>query len=258
MHRLEDEHWWYRALRDRIDIALDRWAPGFRTLLDAGCGTGGVLQHLKQRRPQTRLIGFDLSADALRRCRSRGFSSLARGSVNDVAFRSAVFDVVTSQDVLYFEGIEDERAVAELARVLAPGGVLILNLPAFEFLRGSHDVFVKTRRRYTRKQVAELVRAAGLEILTATYWNAPLMPVVAAVRRLRTNRAEVPESDLRPVHRWLNRILYALVRLEAVWLRSGTLPFGSSVLCVARKITLCEEASPIGANTVRPSMAGQK
>jgi SAM-dependent methyltransferase len=244
MHRLEDEHWWYRALRDRIDIALDRWAPGFRSLLDAGCGTGGVLQHLQERRPEARLIGFDLSPDALRRCRSRGFAALARASVNDVAFRSAAFDVVTSHDVLYFEGIDDERAIAELTRVLAPGGILVLNLPAFEFLRGAHDEFVRGRRRYTRREVEMFLRDAGLDVLTATYWNAPLMPAVAVVRRLRRHRAHAAESDLRPLPRWLNRLLYALVRLEAVWLRSGTLPFGSSVLCVAGKPKLAARAVP--------------
>jgi len=235
MHRLEDEHWWYRSLRDRIDIALDRWAPGCRCLLDAGCGTGGVLRHLRERRPDARLFGFDLSPDALRRCRSRGFADLARASVNDVAFRSAAFDVVASHDVLYFEGIDDDQAVGELARVLAPGGILILNLPAFEFLRGAHDEFVRTRRRYTRTAVAGLIADAGLELLAATYWNAPLFPAIAAVRWMRRHRDAVPESDLRAVKPWLNRVLYAVVRLEARWLRFGTVAFGTSVFAVARK-----------------------
>ena len=235
MYRFEESYWWYRALRDRIDLALDAYAPGFHSLLDAGCGTGGVLLHLRERSASLRLVGLDLSAQALERCRARRLPLLARASVNDVAFRSACFDVVTSHDVLYFEAIDDERALAELSRVLAAGGILVLNLPAFECLRGAHDDFVKTRRRYTRADVVRLVRASGLEVVRATYWNAVLFPAIALVRRLRRSRAQVPESDLRPIAGWLNRMLYGLLRLEASWLRRGTLPFGTSVFCVARK-----------------------
>jgi ubiquinone/menaquinone biosynthesis C-methylase UbiE len=235
IYRLEGEYWWYRALRDRIHALLDRYAPGFRSLLDAGCGTGGVLEDLRARHPSAHLVGLDSSAYALERCRTRGLDLLVRASINDLSLRSRSFDVVTSHDVLYFEGIDDERAVGELARVLAAGGVLVLNLPAFEFLRGAHDEFVKTRRRYTRSEVLKLVGGAGLEVLRATYWNAALFPAVALVRRLRRSRAQASESDLRPIPAWANRLLHGLLRLEAAWLRHRTLPFGTSVLCVARK-----------------------
>jgi SAM-dependent methyltransferase len=235
MYRLEEGYWWYRGLRDRIAFLLDAHAPHFQSLLDAGCGTGGVLHRLRELRPQARLVGLDASPFALRRCRSRGFRLLARASVNEPGFRSESFDVVTCNDVLYFEGVDDERALAELARVVAPGGVLVLNLPAFEFLRGAHDEFVSTRRRYTRSDVARLVVGAGLRVVRITYWNAALFPVVALVRQLRKTRKHTLESDLRPISATLDRLLYALLRLEAVWLRYGSLPFGTSVLCVARK-----------------------
>ena len=214
---------------------LDTHARGFRSLLDAGCGTGGVLDELRVRHPNARLVGLDFSPHALEHCRTRGLGLLVRASVNDLGLRSGAFDVVTSHDVLYFEGIDDERAVAEFARVLTPGGVLVLNLPAFEFLRGAHDEFVKTRRRYTRTDVLRLAHGAGLEVLQATHWNAVLFPAVALVRRLRKSRAQTSQSDLRPISPRVNRLLYGFLRLEAAWLRHGSLPFGTSVLCVARK-----------------------
>src|SRR5437016_6241316 len=235
MYRLEEGYWWYRGLRDRIALVLDAHAPTFHALLDAGCGTGGVLHGLGELHPRARLVGLDASPFALRRCRLRGCRLLARASVDEQGFRSASFDVVTCNDVLYFEGIDDRRAIAELARVLSPGGILVLNLPAFEFLRGAHDEFVSTRRRYTRNDVTRLVGGVGLRIVRITYWNAALFPVVALVRRLRKTRKHALESDLRPISPTLNRMLYALLRLEAVWLRHRSLPFGTSVLCVARK-----------------------
>jgi SAM-dependent methyltransferase len=235
MYRLEERYWWYRALRDRIVWLLDAYAPRARTFLDAGCGTGAVLQELRRRRPGARFVGLDLSPHALERCRMRSLPLLVRASVNDLPIRSGVFDVVTSQDVLYFEGIDDHRTLAEFARVLGAEGTLVLNLPAFELLRGAHDEFVKGRRRYTVAEVGELLRGAGFLLLFASYWNAALFPAVALVRRLRRTRAETRESDLRPLPDGLNRIFYALLRIEAAWLRHGTLPFGTSVLAVARK-----------------------
>jgi len=235
MYRLEATYWWYRALRDRVDMALDSFCPRFATLLDAGSGTGGLLDHLRARHPGARLAGIDLSADALALSRRRGLEPLACGSVNALPFRSDRFDVVVSNDVLYFAGIDDDRAVADFARVLAPGGVLLLNLPAFELLRGSHDEFVKGRRRYTRRDILAIVQRAALEPLRATYWNALLFPAIAMVRSLRRRREQVAESDLRPLAPRWNALLYRLTRAEAVWLRHGSLPFGTSVFCVARK-----------------------
>ena len=101
--------------------------------------------------------------------------------------------------------------------------------------RPSSSPSTATRRRYTRTDVLRLAHGAGLEVLQATYWNAVLFPAVALVRRLRKSRAQTSQSDLRPISPRVNRLLYGFLRLEAAWLRHGSLPFGTSVLCVARK-----------------------
>src|SRR5262249_38126052 len=147
-----------------------------RSFLDAGCGTGAMLQSLRQRRPEARVVGLDLSPFALERSRRRAAPHLVRGSIDELPIRSATFDVVTSHDVLYFEGIDDHEALCEFARVLVVDGTLILNLPAFDWLRGAHDDFVSGRRRYTREAIEALLSAAGFDVLFVSYWNAVLFP----------------------------------------------------------------------------------
>ena len=120
-----------------------------------------------------------------------------------------------------------------LFRSLRDGGVLILNLPAFEILRGSHDRFVSGRRRFTRGEVRALLQAKGFDIVWISYWNAALFPIVLFFRLV--SRRGSRESDLRPLAPVWNRLLAGILKAEAAWLRRGTLPVGTSVFCVARK-----------------------
>jgi ubiquinone/menaquinone biosynthesis C-methylase UbiE len=233
MYRFEREYWWYHGLHRLVRNAVRDHARGFRSLLDAGCGTGGVLRQLREEHPRARLVGIDVSRDGLGFCRDNGVEALVRCSVNDLGLRSGSFDVVTCQDVLYFEGIDESRAVGEIHRVLRDEGVLILNLPAFEILRGSHDRFVSTRRRFTRGEVRTLLQAGGFEIVWITYWNAALFPIVLFLRLV--SRRGRRESDLRPLAPFWNRLLAGILKAEAAWLRCGTLPVGTSVFCAARK-----------------------
>jgi SAM-dependent methyltransferase len=133
---------------------------------------------------------------------------------------------------------DDARALAELARVLRPGGRLCLNLPAYRWLAGEHDLAVETKRRYTRGEVGALLRAAGFAPERLTYWNAALLPAVAAARALSRRRGRgsgEARSDVR-VPPWpINRALLALVRAEGRLLRRIDLPAGSSILGVARR-----------------------
>ncbi|MGH7899836.1 MAG: class I SAM-dependent DNA methyltransferase [Candidatus Binatia bacterium] len=234
MYHLEESYWWYRGLHEITRDAIARHAPGFESLLDAGCGTGGLLRLLREWRPHARFVGSDFSPHALDFSGRRGFPELVRGRVDALAFRSAAFDVVACNDVLYFEGVDVDRALDEIARVLGPRGVLAINLPAFELLRGSHDRFVHGVRRFTRREMRDRLANAGFEILQASYWNATLFPLIAVLRLLR-RRESVAESDLRPLAPFANQTLLGVVRLEARWLRRSNLPFGTSIHCVARK-----------------------
>lgn len=258
----EEGFWWYRGLHRLVEDELRRALPGRPghgpsrrdaraaavnpaavtaarplRILDAGCGTGGMTRRLATLGEVT---GLDWSPLALDLARRRGPHRWTRGSVERLPFRDDTFDFVVSLDVLYHRSVQsDLAALLEFRRCLRPGGSLILNLPAFESLRSTHDAAIHTARRYRRGPLASLLRAAGLAPSRATHWNAFLFPGLAAVRwmRRRAGLAEGPAatSDVRPVPAAVNRLLGGVLALERAWLARWDLPVGLSVLAVARK-----------------------
>jgi len=234
MFEAEERHWWYAGMR-AISFALlaDHWPKREGSLLlDAGCGTGNILGRLER---HGRAVGVDLSEDAVEFSASRGVV-VVRGSLVALPFRSGRFDVVTCFDVLYHRWIADDRAaLVELTRVLKPGGLLLLRLPAFEWLRRAHDEAVFTRHRYTRGEVRALLAAAGLEVIRATYCNSLLLPMVVLRSRLDSLFGGAQQSDLRPLPWPLAPAFRGLLETEARLLRHVSLPLGASVMALGRK-----------------------
>ena len=235
MHAAEERQWWYAGMR-AISFALLGDAPltsgtGAPRLLDSGCGTGSILRHLANR---SRAVGVDLSAEAVRLARGRG-AAVARAELLALPFPDATFDCVTSLDVIYHRWVRDDAAaIREMARVLRPGGVLLLRVPALKMLRGAHDEAVHSRHRYTRGEVRRLLAAEGFQVLRATYANSLLLPVLAARRaldRLTGRRG----SDVAVLPAPLEWAFGAALRLEARLVPRMSLPVGASVFALARK-----------------------
>jgi ubiquinone/menaquinone biosynthesis C-methylase UbiE len=234
MAQIEDRYWWYRNLRRRVASALRAEVAGAppRRILDVGCGTGANASALRVVFPASVVVGMDVAATALLHTRRRGVSPLVRGSANELPFRDGVFDVVLIADVLNVAAVNDSTALREAHRVLRSGGVLAANVPAFEWLRGAHDVAVHTARRYRRAEVARLLVTAGFAVRRLTYWNALLLPVAWVVRRLR----RTPASDLAaPLPRPINEGLAGVMVVEDWLARWLPVPFGTSVFAVASK-----------------------
>lgn len=227
MRRVEDEHWWYQVLRGLVVDALQRHAQGGRRLLDAGCGTGGMLARLGDW--ETR--GCDLSAEAVELCRERGLRQVIVSSVHEMPFEDGFFDAVLALDVLYHAQVDPARALDEMRRVLGPGGLLIVNVPAFECLRGAHDDAVEGARRYRLQALLRQLVAHGFDAVEAYYWNAWLF-LPLWLRRL-TSSAEAGDLSLPPA--WLNRLLVRIGRVDAVLCRHWHIPFGTSAFVVARR-----------------------
>lgn len=242
--RLEEKHWWYAGLRAFVRSSLVRYLEaddGNATILDAGCGAGKLLEELSGIY-KGQAVGMDLSSISLALCKERStigcpIGKLVNSSVSELPFKDESFNAVVSLDVLYHRGVTDDvAALKEFKRVLKDDGIVIVNLAAYDFLKGPHDTVVHARERYTREKLITRVEAAGLKIERVTYRNTLLFPFFVAVRTLqRFSSAKTKESDLSMPAPPVNTILRMILALENALLSSVNLPFGSSIFCVARK-----------------------
>ena len=228
MDEAEGRMWWYRALHRRL---LDAVAPVHGDLLDAGCGTGGFLAVLQDQRPDLRRFGLEWDATAAARARAKSSAAIARGSVNALPFADGCFDAAVSADVLCHAAVDPLAALAEIRRVLKPGGRIVLNLPAYQWLMSAHDRQVHNARRFTARGAARMLRHAGFGGIRSGYWNGLLLPLMAAQRKILTRGESV--SDVAPFPPWLDGSLLAVTKFER-HLRVP-LPFGGSVLAIAER-----------------------
>lgn len=238
MYGVEDRHWWYLGMTAITRGLLDKFVGCGTdlTILDAGCGTGAGLDYLRN---YGTAFGIDFSPEALRFCRKRGLSRLAQASVTDLPFADASFDLITSFDVLSEAGPgKDEQGLDEFLRVLKPGGHVLLRLPAYAWLHGGHhDTRVHTRRRYTRGQLKRMLREHGFVPVKMSYANSTLLPLAVAKRmseKIVKPRHE-EGSDLTISTGVLNRMFTGVLRAEAGLVRSVGLPFGLTVVGLAKK-----------------------
>lgn len=237
-YELGQGYWWlagkYRIVRDVVDRGFHPAGPTPR-ILDLGCGPGNLLDHLRGRGEP---FGSDFSPDALGFARGRGYQRLFRADFQRLPVKTETFDLVTCIDVL--EHLPDDRtAAAELARVLRPSGLLVVTVPAFQFLWGDHDVLYGHHRRYRVGQVRELLSSAGLDVLRASYFEPLFLPPLWLFRKLKklggSRRSLSGRDDFISLPRPLNWLLTHVLASERFLLRHVDLPFGVTLLAVARK-----------------------
>lgn len=226
--------WWYRAVHANVLSLLGRYLPGREAvLLDAGCGTGGLLRRLGRARPAWMLFGIDTAPDALSRALRSPGARMVAGDVNHIPFADATFDAIVSVDVLCHRAVAPDQTLAEFRRCLARDGVLLLNLPAYGWMKSAHDDRVHNVRRFSRGDARALIEAAGFRVVRATYWNTLLFPLMLLRRLVSRGGAD---SDVREYPALLDRVFTALTGLERRLVEAGVnLPFGGSILLVAVK-----------------------
>jgi SAM-dependent methyltransferase len=240
-YELERDFWWFKSRRAaafRILKHALKSAGRLPRILDGGCGTGINLAALDGLGES---FGCDLAAEALAFCRQRGLVRLARADVRSLPFLSDGFSLVTLFDVLYHKEIPDDVAVLrEVRRVLKDDGLFLMTDSALEILRGPHDKAMQGLRRYDKKELRAKLEEAGFEVVRLSYFFMATFPAIYLKRRREKRRAArnpgaVPRSDLEPVPRWLNQVLWGILRVEAAWAARRDLPIGSSIIALARK-----------------------
>jgi len=232
----ERDHFWFRGFRRFVTPLLEAGAAGRGDLLslDCGCGTGHNLQLLRQ---FGRAVGIDLTFAGLQYAARRGDRQVAQASAGCLPFASGQFDLVASFDVIYsLPDAVEQAAVAEMFRVLKPGGHLVLNVAAMPVLHGSHSVLSGEIRRYSRTGLRQVLERAGFRITRLTYTNASTLPLTATVRlaqRALGHEASAAEITVPPAP--INAALAGVLALESMAVKVIDMPAGSSLLCLAAK-----------------------
>ena len=231
-YKIEKEHWWFVARQHILLRYLDARVhpPASARLLDVGCGTGAILELFSQKYDA---YGLDFSPSAIEFCRQRGLQHLFAGSIESYPHET-LFDIITMLDVV--EHADDDLGLLRAGRnLLSDSGALLVTVPAFPSLWGHHDVVLHHRRRYTKAELIHLVEAAGFQIAHITFLNAFLFPAAVAKRALARLLRSGEADDLEIPGHGLNTVLRRVFELEGGILARASLPFGLSLLCLAKK-----------------------
>lgn len=237
----EEKFWWYRGMLRIMFRLLDPMRaqlPPSSLVFEAGCGTGFFAKALVERYGW-RMVPADLGSEGLVYAKSRDLENLVQCNISDLPIGSNVFDAVVSMDVIvHFPKGEEARSLAEMFRVLRPGGHCFLRVSALDILRSRHSIYVLERQRFTRDRLIEAVQGAGFTVDWCSYANSLLLPLAFVKFRILEPLTRSKEtSGVQPVSAWLDRLLYSALKIEASWLgRRLRFHLGQSLILIARKL----------------------
>ncbi len=238
-YNFEKRHWWFVSRQRTFTRLIKQYLQNDKSskILDIGCGTGLNMESLADLGDVT---GIDYSMNALQYCSNIG-NPLCQANMSSLPFQSNSFDLITALDVI--EHIEDDiHALKEVNRVCNNNGIVLLAVPAFQFLWGEHDDMAHHIRRYSLKELRNAVDQSGFEILKISYSNFFLFPIGLIYRYLKRflrifNKNKELKSDfLNTAPPIINPILREIFTLEGKLLKYLHFPFGLSIICVCRKI----------------------
>src|SRR5471030_672651 len=221
MHAVEDRMWWYRGLRRLVATQLTRAllrSPAQGPVLDAGCGTGGMLRVLGPAVANRPTLGLDFNPVAAAMAMAKAGRPVTSGSVNEMPVGDGALGGYVSLDVLCHAGVEPAQALKEAHRCLGRGAIAVINLPAYAWMFSAHDKRTHNARRFTRGEARTLVAQSGFRILRSSYWNTLLFPVMLIHRLIEGDDAE---SDVREYPGWLYAIFSAALTIERAAIGAG-------------------------------------
>lgn len=239
MYEFEENYWWYRGLRAFLRQLIKKIRFDCKTsvILDAGCGTGANLKFLKDH-GYCNLYGFDSSEEAIKYCHQRGLLNVHRADINNIPYEDHTFDLILCLDVFECSEVDEQVAYKELLRVLKPGGTLILNIAAFQFLISEHDRAVHSTKRYSKKEAMKVFYQDG-NVMHVQYVFSFTFSLIVGYRIFKKIFCRKEEylycSDLNHLPRLLNEFLYFLVFIESKIFQFIPFPFGTSLIIEVSK-----------------------
>jgi SAM-dependent methyltransferase len=236
---LEQKLWWFRGQRKILYSLLDPIvkSKAIGTVMEAGCGTGYMSGELAERYGWS-MFPVDIAWEGLSYGRKLGVKRLCQGDISAIPYADQSFDALVSFDVIvHFPLGAEQRPLAEFARVVKPGGLLVLRVPAYDLLRSRHSVFAHERQRFTKGRLLRQVKEAGFRVQRCSYANSFLLPVAFTKFRIwEPLTRQEPRSGVAPVAPWLDHLLHAPLSVEAKMIGAGLdLPAGQSILLVAER-----------------------
>lgn len=229
---LEESHWWHiskrRIIRNLMNRYLNLKNP---RILDIGCGTGKNIEELKD---LGKIYGLDSSKEALKFCKKRGLNNLIFGSAEKTTLKNESFDLIMLLDVL--EHTNDNKTLDETYRILKKEGIIILTVPAFSWLWSNWDVVLHHRRRYTTKNLTQILKQKNFEIIKISYMYSFLVLPAFIIRKIKSFFSkEDYSSDFKISSSFTNHLLNFISQLESFFILTTNIPFGTSIIAVARK-----------------------
>jgi SAM-dependent methyltransferase len=238
--KIEDRHWWFVGRRKIILRLLEKHLPASEhsmlQIVDVGCGTGTMLRHLMR---FGHAQGLEADSEAIQFCRMRGLENVQQLVGTRLPFEDESLDLVTMFDVLEHIA-EHKSAVSEAHRVLKSGGFFMATVPAYQFLWGAQDEISHHKRRYVARRLRNVLQSSGFRVTRLSYFNSILFLPIAVIRvgrrLLRLDEGAHLKSDFTLTKAGLlNSALAKIFALEASIVEKFSIPFGVSIVCVARK-----------------------
>ena len=237
MSLAEEKHWWYRTLHRQVIREIRRYSDTDSAILDAGCGTGGLLLKLKENGFEN-TEGFDLDPYAVELARAKG-ARASQGSLQEIdTLCGKTYDCIVSCDVLYFLSEEEQKTfLSKMLNLLKENGRILINIPALKSFRGTHDITVSIKNRPSKKQFKNILPQNAC-FVRAVYWPFLVSPIIFFVRFLQRRKLKYSSnneftSDIKTPGWILNSFLSIIGFLDSFL---PLKPFGSSLFAVIRKI----------------------
>lgn len=229
---LESKHWWHISKRRAVRKLIKKYNPLKNPkILDIGCGTGKNMKELKK---LGTVYGLDRSSEALKFCRKRGLKLLTRGTAEETNLKTNSFDIITMLDVL--EHTDDKKTLIEMGRILKKDGIIILTVPAYPWLWSKWDEILHHKKRYTINILKEILVASNFNPIKITYLYSFLILPLLIIRKIKQNISkDFYQSDFKLSSPLFNFLLNNLSKFEFLLAENFYIPFGTSILLVAKK-----------------------